>query len=206
MIFSLENKGKGQVITEKDQELTGKDLIIIGKDQELARKDLIIIGKDKELARKDLIIIGKDKELALKDVILALTKDKLAGANIKYIVALGDMSMRGIVESLEKESIYQVTKLNMRKNASSDNEYPDSRRLVWQAILNNPETSPRFHNLKKLAVEEKINVVETLISLHRISSKCISKAMFDRVLIDLDSLSRNEVSCESDLMCAWLHQ
>ena len=174
MIYSLETKGKDQVTTEKDQVITGKHQVITEKDQ---------------------VITGKDKELAAKDVVLAFTRDKLADANLRYLIALGDISIRGVVESLEKDSIYLETKLHLRKSASSDNEYPDSRRLVWQAILNHPEKSSRFHNLKKLAIEENINVVESLVSLHRTSSKGIHSAKFDEVLIDLDSLSRNEVSC-----------
>ena len=92
MMFSLEIKGKDQVITEKDQELTGKVQELAGKVQELA---------------------GKDRELAAKDVILALIRDKLTDANLRYLV-LGDISIRGVVESLEKDSIYLETKLNLR--------------------------------------------------------------------------------------------
>ena len=156
---------------------------------------LEIDGKDQVITGKDQVISEKDKELTAKDVILLFTREKLADANLRYLVALGDISIRGVVESVEKDSIYLETKLHLRKNASSDNEYPDSRRLVWQAILKHPEKSSRFFNLKKLAVDEKINVVEALISLHRTSSKGIHSAKFDEVLIDLDSLSRNEVSC-----------
>jgi hypothetical protein len=79
---------------------------------------LEIKEKDKELAGKDEVITGKDKELAAKDVILALTKDKLADANFRYLAALGDISIRGVVEAFEKESIYLETKLHLRKNAS----------------------------------------------------------------------------------------
>ena len=145
-------------------------------------------GKDKELA-------GKDKELADKNTIISLTRDKLAGANLRYLVALGDISIRGVVESVEKDSIYMETKLFLKKTASPENEFPDSRRLTWEAILTNPEKSSRFQNLKKLVVEEKIDVAEAIVSLHRSSSTGIHNAKFDEVLIDLDSLSRNEVSC-----------
>jgi len=137
---------------------------------------------------------GKDKELADKNTIISLTRDKLADANLRYLVALGDISIRGVIESVEKDSIYMETKLFLKKNASPEDEFPDSRRLTWEAILTNPEKSSRFQNLKKLVVEEKINVAEAIVSLHRSSSKGIHNAKFDEVLIDLDSLSRNEVS------------
>jgi hypothetical protein len=163
-------------------------LEIDGKDKEIIAKDKEIIGKDKE-------IIGKDKELADKNTILSLTRDKLADANLRYLVALGDISIRGVVESVEKDSIYMATKLFLKKNASPDIEFPDTRRLTWEAILTNPEKSSRFQNLKKLVDENKINVAEAIVSLHRSSSKGIHNAKYEEVFIDLDSFSRNEVSC-----------
>ena len=147
-----------------------------------------------ELEAKDKELEGKDKLLADKDVIISLTRDKLADANLRYLMALGDISIRGVVESVEKDSIYMETK-RFLKNASPDDKFSDSRRLTWEAILTNPEKSSRFQNLKKLVVEEKINVAEAIVSLHRSSSKGIHNPKFDEVLIDLDSLSRNEVSC-----------
>ena len=67
MIYSLETKGKDQVTTEKDQVITGKHQVITEKDQ---------------------VITGKDKELAAKDVVLAFTRDKLADANLRYLIAI----------------------------------------------------------------------------------------------------------------------
>ena len=68
-----------------------------------------------EIKGKDPGITKKDNELTAKDVILVFTREKLADANLRYRVALGDISIRCVVESLEKDSIYLETKL--RKNA-----------------------------------------------------------------------------------------
>jgi len=68
-----------------------------------------------ELEAKDKELEGKDKLLADKDVIISLTRDKLADANLRYLVALGDIFIRGVVESVEKDIIYMETKLFLKK-------------------------------------------------------------------------------------------
>jgi hypothetical protein len=163
-------------------------------EKEIESKDKEIESKDKEIESKDKEIKFKDKAIADKDAILTLTREKLADANLKYLLALGDISIRGVVESIEKDSIYKETKAFLKKLALPGDKFPDTRRLTWEAILKQPEKSSRFQHLKTLAEEVEINVAEAIVSLHRTSSKGIHNAIYDEVLIDVDSLSRNEVS------------
>ena len=121
-------------------------------------------------------------------------REKLADANLRYLVALGDISIRGVLESMEKDSVYLETKKYLKKNLTQEVKHTISRRIVWEAIFKDPEKSSRFPNLKRLEIDKKINVVDNIVNIHSSSSKGIHNATFKEVLIDLDSFSRNEVS------------
>jgi hypothetical protein len=161
--------------------------------RQLEEKDVALASKDVALASKDDALASKDVALASKDTILTFMRDKLADANLRYLVALGNISIRGVLESMEKDSVYLETKEYLRKYRTQEDKHTVSRRVVWEAILKDPEKSSRFPNLKRLEID-KINVVDNIVSIHSSSSKGIHNATFKEVLIDLDSFSRNEVS------------
>ena len=188
-------------MTEKDKLLAEKDKLLAEKDKHTEEinsgKDKLLAGKDKLLAVKDKhteeINSGKDKLLAEKDKIIALIYEKLADSNLRYLQTLGDISIRRVIEMVEKNDLYQESKKKLK--ATSSPETPVTRREIWSFVLKQKdEASARYPNLIDLSnAVPPINIPETITKLHSSASKGIHNAKIEKVLIDTSSLSSNEV-------------
>ena len=155
----------------------------------------ICLGKDKLLAEKDKyteeIRLGRDKLLVEKEIVIALINEKLADSNARYLQMLGDISIRRVIEMVEKSDFFQESKKKLKKK----NPHV-SRSDIWSLVLNQKDKCRiRFPNLMLLLNDlPPINLPDVISKLHNSASKGIHNSKIEQVLIDTSSLSNNEVN------------
>jgi len=168
-----------------------KDKYIEVKDKLLVEKDKLLVEKDKYIEENNLV---KNNLLVEKEKVIALINEKLADSNARYLQALGDISIRRVIEMVEKNYLYQESKKKLESEQESDK--PISRRDIWSYVLNQKEKcSIRYPNLMTLSnAVPPINLPDAITKLHNSVSKGIHNAKIEKVLIDTSTLSNNEVN------------
>jgi len=131
------------IIEEKDREIEGKDKVI-------EEKDMVIEEKDKVIEEKVIALNAKDRETQLiEDNLNVLLKM----ANSRYLKLKGNLSCRGIIETLEQQDEYREARNDLvrdarNKTTSTHNKkdgiipptvtpHSPTRQQIWDKVFEN---------------------------------------------------------------------
>ena len=165
--------------------------IILLESKEEAISSMKKIIESKEDAYKSKEDAYKSKELLLKY--------QLSSINTKYLKLSCDLNIRRVIEELEGRPAYKNARKRILeekkiKLKDEDKLTNPGRKEIWDMLLNDPTFRNEYECIFDLRDENKnLPIAGIITDLFNFSSKNVHTITLERVLIDLESLTSQQV-------------
>ena len=162
---------------------------ISDKDKQLLDKNEQILDKNEQILDKNEQILDKEKVFKSSEKLFKLEHEH---ANIRILQLIGDVSLRRVVEELEKKTFFRNARGFLLEQKEDGKARKPSRKELWNAVLANQLSSTEFPELYALYVQG-VPVAGVLAELITLGNKNIHTGKITKVLIDTERVTDLQV-------------